>query len=289
VDVTRHTKSKKSRWTNFEIFRVHEPGVPVESIEIKEPEFSVKKFAFEPHGKRFAYVTGEAPRFNIFFHTLASKQVKELATLTKRPVNNLHWSPRGEIILLAGNSTAGSGQLEWWDVTRLEMIGTDEHFMCTEVEWDPTGRYVVTYVSALKQSLENGYAIWTSSGRLLNKIAHPKLHQFAWRPRPPSLLTPEMEQHIRKSLKEKYQKRFEREDAARIGDEDDTIVAKRLAQRKRYLSYVAKNKALYQQQAESRRILRRARCPSDSEELFQTYQETQELVLAHDEVVVPST
>ena len=37
--------------------------------------------------------------------------------------------------------------LEWVDTTDFTVTNTGEHFMATDVEWDPTGRYVVTAVS----------------------------------------------------------------------------------------------------------------------------------------------
>lgn len=40
-----------------------------------------------------------------------------------------------------------SGALEFVDTQDFTVMNTGEHFMATDVEWDPTGRYVSTAVS----------------------------------------------------------------------------------------------------------------------------------------------
>ena len=44
-----------------------------------------------------------------------------------------------------------------------------EHPYATDVEWDPTGRYVVTYVSAWIRPNDNEYQVWSFLGRRLRK------------------------------------------------------------------------------------------------------------------------
>ena len=64
-----------------------------------------------------------------------------------------------------------------------------EHPYATDVEWDPTGRYVVTYVSAWIRPSDNEYQVWSFLGRRIRKESKlPRLVQFQWRPRMPSLL-----------------------------------------------------------------------------------------------------
>jgi len=40
-----------------------------------------------------------------------------------------------------------NGVLEFIDTADMTMMAQTEHFMATDVEWDPTGRYVITGVS----------------------------------------------------------------------------------------------------------------------------------------------
>jgi translation initiation factor 3 subunit B len=40
-----------------------------------------------------------------------------------------------------------NGVLEFVDTADMTVMAQTEHFMATDVEWDPTGRYVVSAVS----------------------------------------------------------------------------------------------------------------------------------------------
>lgn len=40
------------------------------------------------------------------------------------------------------------------------------------IEWDPTGRYVVTGVSSLKCKMDCGYYIWSFQGKILRRYVH---------------------------------------------------------------------------------------------------------------------
>ena len=40
-----------------------------------------------------------------------------------------------------------SGTLEFIDTSDFTIMAQNEHFMATDVEWDPTGRYVVSGIS----------------------------------------------------------------------------------------------------------------------------------------------
>ena len=53
-----------------------------------------------------------------------------------------------------------SGVLEFWDTSDMTMMSSAEHLMATDVEWDPTGRYVVTAVSWWGHKVDNAYWVW---------------------------------------------------------------------------------------------------------------------------------
>lgn len=42
---------------------------------------------------------------------------------------------------------AYNGQLEFYNVDELETMATAEHFMATDIDWDPTGRQVLNCLS----------------------------------------------------------------------------------------------------------------------------------------------
>ncbi|GAA0145959.1 hypothetical protein Leryth_013162 [Lithospermum erythrorhizon] len=213
VKVDRYTKTKKSTYTGFELFRIKERDIPIEVLELENKNDKIIAFAWEPKGHRFAVIHGDNPRPDISFYSMRSGtntgRVSKLTTLKGKQANALYWSPTGRFIILAGLKGL-NGQLEFYDVDELDTMATAEHFMATDVEWDPTGRYVATSVTSVHE-MENGFNIWSFHGKLLYRILRDHFFQYLWRPRPPTLLTPEKEEEVAKNLK-KYSKKYEAED-----------------------------------------------------------------------------
>ena len=61
--------------------------------------------------------------------------------------------------------------------------------MVSDVEWDPTGRFLFSIVSWWAHKIDNAYWVWSFQGRLLRKCPMDQLCQLLWRPRPPTSLT----------------------------------------------------------------------------------------------------
>merc|ERR1712111_222189 len=93
-------------------------------------------------------------------------------------------------------------------------MGQGEHFMCTDVEWDPTGRYVITGVSWWAHKVDNAYWMWNFQGKILKRANVDKFCQLTWRPIPPSLLTKNQLKDIKKNLK-RYSDQFNAKDKMR--------------------------------------------------------------------------
>lgn len=74
--------------------------------------------------------------------------------------------------------------------------------------------------------MENGYHIYDFRGELLREEPVEKFKQWAWRPRPATLLTKEEQKQIRKNLRE-YSRQFEDEDAQRITGANQEIIEMR--------------------------------------------------------------
>ena len=53
-----------------------------------------------------------------------------------------------------------NGQLLFFNADDNEILGEDEHFMCTDIVWDPTGRYV-TYL-CISIGYINGTVVYSS-------------------------------------------------------------------------------------------------------------------------------
>ncbi|XP_057550220.1 eukaryotic translation initiation factor 3 subunit B-like [Amaranthus tricolor] len=286
VKVDRYTKTKKSTYTGFELFRIKERDIPIEVLELENKNDKIIAFAWEPKGHRFAVIHGDNPRPDVSFYSMKTahhtSRVSKLTTLKSKQANALYWSPGGRFILLAGLK-GFNGQLEFFNVDDLETMATTEHFMCTDVEWDPTGRYVATVVTSVHE-MENGFNIWSFNGKLLYRILKDHFFQFLWRPRPPSLLSPEKEEEIAKNLK-KYSKKYEAEDqdVSLLLSEQDR--EKRRLLKEEWESWVNKWKKYHQDEKMDREKLRDGEVSDEEEEYEAKEVEYEEVVNVEEEIV----
>ncbi|THU54819.1 hypothetical protein C4D60_Mb11t00070 [Musa balbisiana] len=286
VKVDRYTKTKKSTYTGFELFRIKERDIPIEVLELDNKNDKIVAFAWEPKGHRFAVIHGDGPRPDISFYsmrtTLNIGRVSKLTTLKAKQANALFWSPAGHYIVLAGLK-GFNGQLEFYNVDELETMATGEHFMATDIEWDPTGRYVATAVTSVHE-MENGFHIWSFSGKLLYRISRDHFYQFEWRPRPPSLLSAEKEEEIAKNLK-KYSKKYEAEDqdvSMQLNEQDRR---KRKMLQEQWNEWVTKWKQLHEEERQLRIELRDGVVSDEEEEYEAKEVEVEEVLDVTEEVV----
>jgi len=205
-------KSKKTTHATFEIFRMRSKNIPVEVLELKD---TILAFAWEPVGNRFAVIHSNNTanqRPDVTFYEIKEGGIRALKTLEKRQATHLFWAPTGSFILLAGLRATDGGHLEFYNVNDLETMASEDHFGCNQIAWDPTGRFVCTFVSVWShQQMENGYNIWSFQGKLIHKVLKDRFCQFLWRPRPPTLLSKEKEEYIKQHIKE-YSVRFVKEE-----------------------------------------------------------------------------
>jgi translation initiation factor 3 subunit B len=180
VKVDRHSKSKKSLATNLEIFRVREKGVPVEVVDSLKD--TVINFAWEPNGSRFVLITtGEAPtgsavapKTAVAFFAPERKGVsagnfKQVRAIERKTSNAIYWSPRGRFVVVATVHSQTSFDIDFWDMdfegekseadkdlaANLQLLQSTDHYGVTDVDWDPTGRYVVTSASSWTHSVSS--------------------------------------------------------------------------------------------------------------------------------------
>ncbi|TPX20174.1 Translation initiation factor 3 subunit b [Coccidioides immitis] len=275
VKVDRHSKSKKSLATNLEIFRVREKGVPVEVVDSLKD--TVINFAWEPKGNRFVLITtGEVPTGTAvlpktavsFFAPEKTKSgaagnFKLVRTIEKKTSNGIYWSPKGRFVVVATVHSQQHFDIDFWDLdfegekpenekdlsANLQLMKTNEHFGVTDIDWDPTGRYVVSSASAWTHSLENGYHIHTFSGTTLTEHAVEKFKQLVWRPRPPTLLSKEEQKKVRRNLRE-YSREFDEEDKYAVDIANTAIVEMRKRLLNEWTAWLKKEKEMVEEERE---------------------------------------
>ncbi|KAJ1726637.1 Translation initiation factor 3 subunit b [Coemansia biformis] len=261
VRVQRFTKSKKSRFTNLEIFRTGEKEVPVDVVELKD---SAVAFDWEPTetGFRFAILHTDDPTppqvnstgmamttaktsVSLYSFERKGKLVQKegfqlLKTLENKSTTSLRWSPHGRYVILATLRTATNGTIEFYDTDfdqaaaaksgnpgdAITLVASVEHYGVTDLEWDPSGRFVATWVSSWRHSSENGYTLWDFRGQELQHSAVEDFKQFVWRPRPEPLLSEEQRRLVRRDLKA-YSKEFDELDERRLHAADAELMSQR--------------------------------------------------------------
>ncbi|KAJ5108325.1 Eukaryotic translation initiation factor 3 subunit B [Penicillium angulare] len=275
VKVDRHSKSKKSMATNLEIFRVKEKGVPVEVVDSLKD--TVINFAWEPNGSRFVLITtGEAasgvavpPKTSVSFFATEKKgstagNFKLVRTVEKKNSNGIYWSPKGRFVVVATVHSQSSFEIDFWDLdfegekieaekdlaANLQLMKTNEHYGVTDIEWDSTGRYVVSSASVWTHSMENGWNLHTFAGQTLSENPTEKFKQFLWRPRPPTLLSKEEQKQVRKNLRE-YSKEFDEEDRYAVDIANTAVVETRKRVLNEWLAWMRREKELAAEEKEA--------------------------------------
>jgi len=218
--VTRMSKSGKSGKCALEIFNMRKRDIPVDTLAV---DGEVKHFAWEPRGNRFAMLTqDENGRDNkVQFFVMGKTGIEKMFdyTLAATCFNHVSWGPYGTHFVL---SAMGSGEMQFCALndTHVTVFHRDEHFMLTDVNWDPSGRFVITAVTCpmnntggFRYNSETGYSIWSFQGRKLYNSMKERLYQISFRPHPPTLLEPEKIKEIQKDIK-LYSKKYDEADEA---------------------------------------------------------------------------
>jgi len=266
---------------NFEIFDMQEKQIPVDSVELKE---SVQAFSWEPTGSKFAVIHGDAQSLNVTFYGIkAGHTIVMLKKYERKTANHIFWSPMGQFVILAGLRSM-NGSLEFVDTSDFTTMGTGEHFMCTEVEWDPTGRYVMTGVSWWGHKVDNAYWVWNFQGKILQRSKVDKFCQLCWRPRPPSMLSKEQIKDIKKNLK-KYSDQFNAKDKMRQSKASKELIEKRREMMDKFREERKKWVDLYNNSLQTRLALRNG-VDTDNIDESELEEEVVEFLVKEEETIV---
>ncbi|KAH8065378.1 hypothetical protein JL720_12794 [Aureococcus anophagefferens] len=262
--------------------------VPVEMLEMKD---TVHAFAWEPSGHRFAVIHGDGAAVRVApLHARQGRpaELTHLVTLENRSCNSIHWSPMGTQVVLAGTGDAFNGALEFYDCDA-KWSKHVEHYRANAVEWDPSGRIVATGVlqplegAFFKFQMDNGYKLWTFQGSVYHEVAYENFYQFAWRPRPRSLLTPDQKKAIVKNLR-KYERRFAHEDKLKDLARQREATTEKRAMRRAIRDLIKLRAKQYDATAAERTKMRNG-VDADAADLYHVTTRTMESVVASKEEV----
>lgn len=222
IKVDRYAqKNKKNVTSSIELFRLKGKDIPVEVVEAPGGGERIDHFSWEPQGNRF--MTNQSFEFKSIVSIFsavgsggagskpAGDTVQLIRSLERKQLTRWAWSPRGEYFVLAGLDST-SAFLEFWTASDLTCLGVKEHFLATDMEWDPSGRFVCSWVSYWRHQTENGFMLWDLKGDLVSKQNQPRFTAFAWRPRPKTLLSRTQVKEVKRNLKTLALK-YESEDA----------------------------------------------------------------------------
>ncbi|CAG89127.2 DEHA2F09768p [Debaryomyces hansenii CBS767] len=267
VKVDRHTKSRKTFFSNLEFFKVTEKDIPVEKLELKDVVFN---FAWEPRSERFITISrlddgNQNPSIAKNTISFYAPQVSSKGRVTSskytcfkeihdKHSNTVCWSPKGRFVVVATISKS-SGELEFYDCSyeedkpanskvngNVKLLKAEKYSGMTNLAWDPSGRFVAAWSSSWAHSIENGYRLFEFTGNMLkdNSIDHFK--EFIWRPRPASLLNAADRKKVRKNLRE-YSAQFDEADAMEADAASREAILLRRKLLEQWRSYRAKHAA----------------------------------------------
>jgi len=281
--LTDNERKYAGLYYNFEVFHMQEKQIPVDTVKIEE---TVHAFSWEPVGSKFAIVHGDSQSNNVSFYGVKKglQQPPELLKKYERKqANCIFWSPTGQFVVLAGLRQM-NGVLEFVDTADFTSMGNGEHFMCTDVEWDPTGRYVITGVSWWGHKVDNAYFLWNFQGKILKRAVMDRFCQLVWRPRPPTLLSKEQLKEIKKNLK-KYSIKFNQKDAQRSNKASAELAAARQKLMSEFTRWKEEKEEQYAKNREARMELRGG-VDTDHDEGDQFEEETVEFLVKEEETII---
>ncbi|EDQ86753.1 uncharacterized protein MONBRDRAFT_38232 [Monosiga brevicollis MX1] len=276
VHVVRHNKKKTQLYSDFQIFHMNGKDIPCDQLELHRP---VVGFFWAPEGNRFAVISGQHPMTRVETYSLESRKIVKHPEHLDITCESVFWSPTSQHMILADRFKMNS-QLVFVDANTMETIRIVEHAMVTDIEWDPTGRYVASIASASKTQVDTGYIMWSFQGNQLHKMNRKHFFQLLWRPRPKELINDDDLKEIRRNWK-KYQTNFEAADKMMMDQADEETLQARRAMLEDWSDW---QMSVEKRLSELRARLKKLR-PEDQEDIVEIV-ETVEVPVKVEEVIV---
>lgn len=155
---------------------------------VKTTEGPIHDVMWNPKENEFVVIAGFMPATSHFYN-LGGNKKNEIA---KHHRNTIRWNSFGNLFLIAGFGNL-QGDVEVYDRSSLEIIGSCRANSTVYCEWGPCGKLFVAATLCPRMRVDNGYCIYKYTGELLIRIMEAlELWEVAWTPQifPQTALTP---------------------------------------------------------------------------------------------------
>lgn len=114
---------------------------------------------WSPDGEKFVMIAGRMPAQVTLFNAKA----EPIYQFGASPRNTAVWSPHGRYLCIAGFGNLAGG-MDFYDVLRFKMIGTNASDCSTRFGWSPDSCYFLTTFLASRMNVDNNIKIFRYNG-----------------------------------------------------------------------------------------------------------------------------
>ena len=137
----------------------------------------IHDLCWSPSGNEFVVVYGFMPSTTSLFDCKCAC----LYTFTCGAKNSAAFNGNGELLCFGGFGNLAGGVEVWRrGPGPIGRIGSFEAAGSTLCDWSPDGTHLITATLTPRLRVDNGFRIWTATGRLLGKAQFSELYQVAW-------------------------------------------------------------------------------------------------------------
>jgi translation initiation factor 2A len=135
--------------------------------------------AWNPNSLEFIVISGFMPGYSVLF----TSQCVPKFEFGHHHRNTIKWSPLSRFVILGGFGNL-SGDMDIWEVTTLQKVGSCKSNSAVSCLWSPDGRRILTGVLNPRLRVDNCYKVFKYTGEQLNSVdfSHTELYEVMWRP-----------------------------------------------------------------------------------------------------------
>ncbi|KNC56021.1 eukaryotic translation initiation factor 2A [Thecamonas trahens ATCC 50062] len=157
--------------------------------------------SWAPDSQSFVVVHGRMPAKTILY----SRKCEAIFDFGTSSRNTVAFSPQGQFVCIAGFGNL-TGEMDFWDTSKLKLMGTAEANCPVYYGWSPSGRLFMTASLFPRMRVDNGIQIWSYYGKLLHSdtIDNVEFSKIEWCPapienHPPRPVSPIVEEALKRN------------------------------------------------------------------------------------------